>query len=207
MGFVWEDYIFNNKNIKPINISVYVVGGICIFSAIVACFMQCFLPNQAYNDILSIKWFCITMTGLFGIFSIICALINNRLGICACYALLVIITSAFGTKLFYNMDYNFGQKDLMEYAKFAKENGKKIVILNDERKYSVLYYYGFSPEQRVYYITLTDTDEMSKIGDIIDDNDVLVIIRNKEMDEVDETLNFDTISQGKKFSLVKVYAK
>ena len=55
------------------------------------------------------------------------------------YVLFILVTSAFGTKLFYNMDYEFGQNDLMKFAKFSRENGKKLVVLNDERKYSVLY--------------------------------------------------------------------
>ena len=200
MGFIWEDYIFDGKYKKAINLSVYILGGICIFAAIVACFMKYYLPPQIYSDILSIKWFCILITGFFGILSILFAWKNNPKGVFGVYALLVIITSAFGTKLFYNMDYEFGQNDLMKFAKYAKENNKKIVVLNDERKYSVLYYYG----SNVYFITQDDEEEMSRFGEMLDDPDVVVVVREKQMPKVDETLDFDVILDGRKFSLVKV---
>lgn len=200
LGFIWEDYIFNEKYKKPINLTVYILGGICIFAAIVACFMQYYLPEKIYTDVLMIKWFCIVMVAIFGISSILFALKNNRKGVFAVYALLVIITSAFGTKLFYNMDYEFGQNDLMHFAKYAKANNKKIVVLNNERKYSVLYYYG-AP---VYFISQTDKEEMKKLGHILDDLDVWVIVREKQMPEVDRTLDFDIILDGRKYSLVKV---
>ena len=200
LGFIWEDYIFNEKYKKPINLTVYILVGICIFAAIVACFMQYYLPEKIYNDVLMIKWFCIVMVAIFGISSILFALKNNRKGVFAVYALLVIITSAFGTKLFYNMDYEFGQNDLMHFAKYAKANNKKIVVLNNERKYSVLYYYG----DPVYFISQTDKEEMKKLGHILDDHDVWVIVREKQMPEVDRTLDFDIILDGRKYSLVKV---
>lgn len=207
IGFIWEDYIFNNKYKKPINLSVYILGGICIFAGIIACFMKYYLPAQVYNDILIIKWFCISITVLFGISSIICAVKNSPRGVFASYAMLVIITSAFGTKLFYNMDYEFGQNDLMRFAKYAKENNKKIVVLNDERKYSVLYYYGPQKKnsQQVYFLTQNDKDEMTEFGKILDDPDVVVIMREKQMPQVDKTLDFDVILDGRKFSLVKVH--
>lgn len=200
LGFVWEDYIFNNKYKKPINISVYILGGICILAGIIACFMKYYLTAEIYNDILSIKWFSIIIVSVFGISSILCALKDWRKGVFACYVLLMVITSAFGTKLFYNLDYKFGQNDLMEFARFAKNNNKKIVVLNSERRYSVLYYYG----KHVYYISLNDEKEMKKFGDMLDDSNVVVVIKEKKMPEVDKTLDFDVLIDGKKYSLVKV---
>ena len=209
IGSLWENYMFNDKYKKPINISVYILGGICIFAAIITCFSKYFLPAQMYSDFLIIKWFCIIMVGIFGISSILCALKNKPKGVFTCYALLVIITSAFGTKLFYNMDYEFGQNDLIQFAKYAKENNKKIVVLNNERKYSVLYYYG-SPvdkytKSRVFFISQDDKQEMAKLGHILDDRDVVVVVREKQMPQVDETLDFDIILDGRKYSLVKVH--
>ncbi len=200
-GALWEGYMLNDKYKKPVNLSVYILGGICIFAGIVACFAKYFLPAQFYADFLIIKWFCIVLVLAFGISSIICAAKNCPKGVFACYALLVIITSAFGTKLFYNMDYEFGQNDLMRFAKYAKENNKKIVVLNNERKYSVLYYYG----SHVYFISQDDKQEMAKLGHILDDRDVVVVVREKQMPQVDKTLDFDIILDGRKYSLVKVH--
>lgn len=209
IGAVWENYIYENKYKKSINVSVYILGAICILAGIITCFSKFFLPAQMYADFLIIKWFCISLVLIFGISSILCAFKNCPKGVFACYALLVIITSAFGTKLFYNMDYEFGQNDLMQFAKYAKENNKKIVVLNNERKYSVLYYYG-SPvdkniKSKVYFISQQDKEEMAKLGHILDDRDVVVVVREKQMPQVDKTLDFDIILDGRKYSLVKVH--
>lgn len=209
MGALWESYVFDEKYKKPVNLSVYILGGICIFAGVVTCFAKYVLPAQVYSDLLIIKWFCISLVIIFGISSILCAVKNFRKGVFACYALLIIITSAFGTKLFYNMDYEFGQNDLMQFAKYAKENNKKIVVLNNERKYSVLYYYG-SPvdkntKSKVYFISQDDEAEMAKLGHILDDRDVVVVVREKQMPQVDKTLDFDIILDGRKYSLVKVH--
>ena len=206
---LWENYMFSGKYKKSVNLSVYILGGICIFAAIVTCFSKYFLPAQMYSDFLIIKWFCIFIVGIFGISSVLCAVKNFPKGVFACYALLVIITSAFGTKLFYNMDYEFGQNDLMQFAKYAKENNKKIVVLNNERKYSVLYYYGSfvdkNNKSKVYFISQDDKKEMEKLGHILDDRDVVVVVREKQMPQVDKTLDFDIILDGRKYSLVKVH--
>lgn len=209
MGALWESYVFDEKYKKPVNLSVYILGGICIFAGVVTCFAKYVLPAQVYSDLLIIKWFCISLVIIFGISSILCAVKNFRKGVFACYALLIIITSAFGTKLFYNMDYEFGQNDLMQFAKYAKENNKKIVVLNNERKYSVLYYYG-SPvdkntKSRVYFISQDDKEEMARLGHILDDRDVVVVVREKQMPQVDKILDFDIILDGRKYSLVKVH--
>ena len=208
LGFVWEDYLFNKKYEKPINLTVYILGGICIFAGILTCFAQFILPAQIYSDILSIKWFCIILVLLFGISSIICAVKKMPKGVFACYILLILVTSAFGTKLFYNMDYEFGQNDLMRFAKYSQEHGRKIVVVNDERKYSVVYYYGVPTNmdnRNVLFISLDDKKEMEHLGDTLDDKNVFVIMRKKEYQEIDKTLDFNILLEGRKYLLVKVH--
>ena len=208
MGFVWEDYIFNDKYKKSINISVYIFGGICILAGILTCFAQFVLPAQTYADFIIIKWFSIALVLIFGISSLFCAIKKSPKGVFATYVLFILVTSAFGTKLFYNMDYEFGQNDLMKFAKFSRENGKKLVVLNDERKYSVLYYYGVPTDMKnrdVLFISLGDKDEMTQLGHILDDKNIYVIIRKKQIQKIDEVLDFDIIQEGRKHLLVKVH--
>ena len=208
MAFVWEDYMFNQKYQKPINLTVYILGGICVLAGVLTCFAKFVLPEQIYSDLLSIKWFCIILVLTFGISSIICAVKKSPKGVFACYVLLILITSAFGTKLFYQMDYQFGQNDLMRFAKYSQEHGKKVVVLNDERKYSVVYYYGIPTNmdnRNVLFITLDDKEEMSRLGDTLNDKNVFVIIRKKQYQEIDKTLDFDVILEGRKHLLVKVH--
>lgn len=208
LGFVWEDYMFNKKYEKPINITVYILGGICILAGILTCFAKFVLPAQTYSDLLTIKWFCIILVLAFGISSILCTVKKHPKGVFACYVLFILITSAFGTKLFYNMDYKFGQNDLMRFAKYAHENGKKVAVINDERKYSVVYYYGIPTDmdgRNVLFITLNDKEEMKQLGHILDDKNIVAIIRKKQYQEIDKTLDFDVILEGRKHLLVKVH--
>lgn len=208
LGFVWEDYMFNKKYEKPINITVYILGGICILAGILTCFAKFVLPAKTYSDLLTIKWFCIILVLAFGISSILCAIKKHPKGVFACYVLFILITSAFGTKLFYNMDYKFGQNDLMRFAKYAHENGKKVAVINDERKYSVVYYYGIPTDmdsRNVLFITLNDKEEMKQLGHILDDKNIVAIIRKKQYQEIDKTLDFDVILEGRKHLLVKVH--
>ncbi len=208
LGFVWEDYMFNKKYEKPINITVYILGGICILAGILTCFAKFVLPAQTYSDLLTIKWFCIILVLAFGISSILCAVKKHPKGVFACYVFFILITSAFGTKLFYNMDYKFGQNDLMRFAKYAHENGKKVAVINDERKYSVVYYYGIPTDmdsRNVLFITLKDKEEMKQLGHILDDKNIVAIIRKKQYQEIDKTLDFDVILEGRKHLLVKVH--
>lgn len=208
LGFVWEDYMFNKKYEKPINITVYILGGICILAGILTCFAKFVLPAQTYSDLLTIKWFCIILVLAFGISSILCAVKKHLKGVFACYVLFILITSAFGTKLFYNMDYKFGQNDLMRFAKYAHENGKKVAVINDERKYSVVYYYGIPTDmdsRNVLFITLNDKEEMKQLGHILDDKNIVAIIRKKQYQEIDKTFDFDVILEGRKHLLVKVH--
>lgn len=208
LGFVWEDYMFNKKYEKPINITVYILGGICILAGILTCFAKFVLPAQTYSDLLTIKWFCIILVLAFGISSILCAVKKHPKGVFACYVLFILITSAFGTKLFYNMDYKFGQNDLMRFAKYAHENGKKVAVINDERKYSVVYYYGIPTDmdsRNVLFITLNDKEEMKQLGHILDDKNIVAIIRKKQYQEIDKTFDFDVILEGRKHLLVKVH--
>lgn len=208
LGFVWEDYMFNKKYEKPINITVYILGGICILAGILTCFAKFVLPAQTYSDLLTIKWFCIILVLAFGISSILCAVKKHPKEVFACYVLFILITSAFGTKLFYNMDYKFGQNDLMRFAKYAHENGKKVAVINDERKYSVVYYYGIPTDmdsRNVLFITLNDKEEMKQLGHILDDKNIVAIIRKKQYQEIDKTLDFDVILEGRKHLLVKVH--
>ena len=39
---------------------------------------------------------------------------------------------------------------------------------------------------------------------MLDDKDVVVIVRERKMPKVDETLDFDVILDGRKYSLIKV---
>ena len=45
---------------------------------------------------------------------------------------------------------------------------------------------------------------MNRFGDMLDDKDVVAVVKEKKMPEVDKTLDFDVIIDGRKYSLIKV---
>ena len=201
IAYVWEDYIFNGKYKKEINLTVYILGGIFILASVVGCFMGLFLPEKIYADVKSIQWFCVVVLGIFGISSILLAKKEKFKGVFISYALLILVLSAFGTKLFYNMDYSFGQNDLMEFAKYCKDNGSKVAVINGGRKYSVLYYYG----NKVNYVTVdTDNETVTSDERALLDLKIKTIIRNKDIDNMSQRFVFDVLKEGKKYKLVEI---
>lgn len=201
IAYIWEDYIFNAKYKKEINLTVYILGGIFVLASIVGCFMGLFLPEKIYADVKIIQWFCVAVTGLFGISSILLAKKEKFKGVFISYALLILVLSAFGTKLFYNMDYSFGQNDLMEFAKYCKDNNSKVAVINGGRKYSVLYYYG----DKVNYVTVdTDEETISDDEKILLNPEIKTIIRNKDIENMSQRFDFDTLKEGKKYKLVTI---
>ena len=50
------------------------------------------------------------------------------------------VVSAFATEEFFEVDYRFGQQDLIEFAQYAKEKDYTISSFGMDRKYSLLYY-------------------------------------------------------------------
>ncbi len=201
IAYVWEDYIFNGKYKKEINLTVYILGGIFLLASVVGCFMGLFLPEKIYADVKSIQWFCVVVLGIFGISSILLAKKEKFKGVFISYALLILVLSAFGTKLFYNMDYSFGQNDLMEFAKYCKDNNSKVAVINGGRKYSVLYYYG----DKVKYVTSDwEQEVLSDEEKTLTNKNILTIIKNKDIENASQRFDFEVIQEGKKYKLVEI---
>lgn len=199
MGFVWKDYIEKAKCEKAINITVYLLGGICILASVIAVFTKYFLPEQLYLDIYSAKWFCIILLFVFGLTSIIFASRKTekvRWGVFASYVIFIAILSAFGTKLFFNIDYRFGQNDLMRQAVFAKSENKKLATYGFSRRFSLLYYYGGKINYNVEH-------DDNVIKELLKDVNTAVIVKNKDMDELRKVVDFVIFDKGRKYSLIK----
>ena len=196
IGQIWYDYINEGKYRKAINLSVYILGGIFVLASVVACFTKFFLPAQLYSDILDAKWLCIALFGGFGISSIVLAMKNNFRGVFASYVAFIALLTAFGTPIFYNIDYKFGQNDLMNFAKQEAEAGHDLFVINGGRKYSVLYYYG----KGVNYISFDDDTLLN--GEIFGENS-RAIIKNKDVEKIRKNHDFEEISKGRKWTLVR----
>lgn len=196
IGFIWYNYIKKGERKTAVNLSVYIWGGFCILLAFAALFTPYFLPQQLYADILPAKWLCIGIVAFSGISSITFAVKNKPWGVFFTYVIFTLLVSAFCTKLFFNIDYKFGQNDLMEFAKYARQNGTELVSFGDTRRYSLLYYSGY----HIDYIEQTTTDNLEEE---LEKRDSYVSIRKKYLKKYAKDLQYDIVIDGRKYVLIK----
>lgn len=198
LAHVWKEYIERDAYKKPLNISVYIWGGICVLVAFVAIFTNYFLPSALNEIIAPVRWFCVILIGLFGILSTASAIYGKKVQLFACYVLFITVLSAFGTSGLFRVDYKFGQDDLMEFARYAKTNDKQVMMFGFSTKYSLLYY----AERHILY----DPDkDYALLEEKLGDDDYVIVLRNKHMDEIIQNINdeFEVIQSGVKYSLVR----
>lgn len=198
VGLMWQDYVDKKKHEKPINISVQIFGWICLVAGFAAMFTQYYLPAQLNDDIAGIKWFALICLIVFGLGSLLFVKYKKYVGVFIFYVLFMTVISAFATEEFFEVDYRFGQQDLIEFAKYAKNYNYKISSFNMDRKYSLLYY----NDEKVDYnsnIGLT----VNNVRDDLAKKDYVVIIKNKEMPEIEGKLNYDVIKVGRRYTMIK----
>lgn len=195
-AYVWSKYIYENKFEKSINLTSYILCGVFLLASIVACFTKYFLPAQLYSDISGAKWFCIILLFVTAISGILFTAKKKYLGVLLTYVAFVTIFSAFGTKLFYNINYTFGQNDLMKFAQQEKELNHDIYVVNNGRKYSVLYYGGKANYVSTHEVLLDESDG-------IFNQNSRAIVKNKEYEELSEKYEIEFIEKGRKYSLVR----
>lgn len=196
MAWGWVQYIENNKYEKPIKISAYIFFGILFTASILSLFTPLVLPKEYYAIILPVKWFTIALTFIFGLLGLIATKLNNRKAVFAMFVGFFVALSAFGIPKYFNLDYSFGQNDLMKYGKYARENNLDIQTINMGERYS-LNYYGSS---RVYYKEI----DLSTLQNELDNAkpNVVFLLKNKYLKEVGDA-KYTTIFTGAKYTLLK----
>ena len=198
-GYNWMEYIYENKHSKAINITNYILGSVFIILSISACFTKYFLPKQLYLDIYSAKWFCIFLFFTTGLLSIIFTLKKKYLNVFLTFVIFITAVAAFGTKIFYNIDYKFGQSELINFAKQEKNANHSLYVINNRRKYSVLYYYG----AKVNYILIEENDPKLNSENEIFNKNSRAIIKNSDLSDISDKYSLEIIKKGRKYSLVK----
>ena len=188
-------YIWNNssKFKSLIKISTMIFSVTLVIVSIAAVLTPLYLPEKLYADIASAKWFTVLSTLILGIAGIVFAKKEQCMKCFAVLVAFVALFSAFQTKNFFNIDYKFGQNDLMEFARYAKEHNYDLAAHGLSRKYSIFYY----REAKVNYIA---GDEPV---DVLDEPNTRLIIRTKDMPEDLEGLDYIVEKQGKRYSLIR----
>lgn len=194
-GYIWMKYIEQKENEKLINLTVYITGGLFLLISFAGILTPIYLPPQLSEDISSVRLFCILSSFAVGLSVILFA--KKRLYACV-FAALVIFMAAFSahaTEKFFEIDYKFGQDDLMEFARFADEHNVSLTTFNFGHKYSLLYYGG---EPVVFGVELEPKD----LESTLDDEKNMVIIRIKELQKLKDK-KYDIVKMGRKFALIE----
>ena len=195
LAFAWVKYLDNKDYAKQINVTTHIWFGILFIASIVAMFTPLFLPKEIYSVILPVKWFTIVLLFVFGLFGILVAKFNKKYLVFTSLVAFVTVLSAFGMGKYFNLDYSFGQNDLMKYGKYAVENNLNIITINNPNRYS-LNYYGPKEVKFGDYATIQDAFK--------DGNDKTVyIIRKKSLKLFNDIPQYEMVFDGVKYMLIK----
>ena len=195
LAFAWVKYLDNKDYAKQINVTTHIWFGILFIASIVAMFTPLFLPKEIYSVILPVKWFTIVLLFVFGLFGILVAKFNKKYLVFTSLVAFVTVLSAFGMGKYFNLDYSFGQNDLMQYGKYAVENNLNIITINNPNRYS-LNYYGPKEVKFGEYATIQDAFK--------DGNDKTVyIIRKKSLKLFNDIPQYEMVFDGVKYMLIK----
>lgn len=196
-AYLTVKYITDDEYTKAFNISTIVTGSIFLTAGIVSCFIKLFLPAEIYSDLAAgLPVVPILFIGA-GVLMLISSIKSNKKAVFGSYVLFMMFLSAFGMETGFNIDYAFGQNDLIKYAKIAKDNNHAIASYGFGRRYSLNYYY----QKHVIYER--DINNYAKLKELLADKNTVVIIRNKNADEISQNAKFTVIEKGKKYSLIK----
>ncbi len=197
-GLIWTNYIERGEYSRWINKTVYFLGFIFIIASVTAMFTQYFLPEQLNNDISPAKPLCTALLLLTGLLSVIFCKKEKYAGVFITYILFMTFLSAFGTGLFFNIDYKFGQEDLIKFAKIAKEHNKTITCYKFTHKYSLIYYRdGEKP------IVYGGDFEINDLKNELKKQDNYVIIKKKQIDDDIQKLSYNIIYEGRRYILAE----
>lgn len=193
-GYVWFKYVENNENQKIINIVNYVLGGILILISIIGILSPMFLSNSLLSIIGSTKTFCILTSFACGFALILFTKKGIKTGAFASLVLFVTLFSAVATEKFYQIDYKFGQYELMKFARIAEEENVSLTTFKFGTKYSLIYYGKmpviFGPQAGIW-----------NLKKALEKKNNFVIIKNKHLSE-SNVKDFVIIKRGEKYTLI-----
>ncbi len=189
-GYIWHHY---DRFKKHLDISSYILGGIVLVASIAGLCTPLYLPDQLYQDILTVKWFCVILLLIVGVLVITFVRKNKPYALFTVLVGFILFVSAFATEEFFEIDYTFGQNDLIEFSEYAKDNNYDIGAVNLDRKYSIIYYSGKKVDYR----------EENESAAMLNDKNKVIVIRKKDLDRVMNGQKYNILKTGRRYYLIK----
>ena len=196
-ALMWKDYVEKKEHEKPINISVKIFGWFSVIAGIAAMFTPFYLPAQLEDDIAEIRWFSLICLLVLGIGTLLFVKYKKYIGVFVFYVLFMTVVSAFATEEFFEVDYRFGQQDLVNFAKYAKEKDYTISSFGMDRKYSLLYY----NDEIVDYNTNSKVN-VKGVAEDLKKEDNVVILKNKEMYLIQGNVPYKVVKKGRRYTMI-----
>ncbi len=196
-ALIWKDYVDKKEHEKPINISVKIFGWFSVIAGIAAMFTPFYLPAQLEDDIAEIRWFSLICLLVLGIGTLLFVKYKKYIGVFVFYVLFMTVVSAFATEEFFEVDYRFGQQDLVNFAKYAKEKDYTISSFGMDRKYSLLYY----NDEIVDYNTNSKVN-VKRVAEDLKKEDNVVILKNKEMYLIKGNIPYKVVKKGRRYTMI-----
>ena len=198
-GYIWWNYIEKQTNAKTINTTNYVIGTTLIIIAILGILASTFIPESLLLDLGSLRIFSILTAFGCGLALILFTRKKIYIGSFSSLVAFMLLFSAIGTEKIYQLDYKFGQYDLMEFAEIAEKENVSLTTFKFGTKYCLIYY-GKMP------VTYGPQEGITNIRSALEKKDNFVIIKNKHLNEL-KYKNFDIIKTGRKYSLIDLKKK
>ncbi len=198
LAVILAGYWNEEKISGAFKISAGLLNFILLLTGVTAIFVGLFLPHQLYNDIKELQFLAIVPFITAGVLAFYYLRKNDKTKLFAVYSILMIILAGFGAYHFFNIDYKFGQNDLMNFAQYAKNTNQQIAGFHCSRKYSLLYYSGQDKAE------LIEKNNFEKLKSLAASNDQIVItVLNKELSEIKKHIDYTIILQGRRYSIIK----
>ena len=192
LGKYWQEYIDNNEHKKYIEIPTVILNSLYILAGIVFPFVIFFISEPLKSDLMLLFPAASIIAITFPLFGIIAIKKQKRIWVLLSYVFMLTSTSAFIFNSALNLDYRFGQNDLVEFAKYAKENNLNISTFETGKRYSLNYY----SEDNINYDI--DNPEMASI---LKDKTNIIVVRKKDKNKIKN--KYEIITTGRKYLLIK----
>lgn len=195
-GYLWTNYVERGEYSRVIDKVNYVIGSIFLLASVIALFTPFYLPKELNLDIALAKPLSIGLIFVMGFGTILFTKLKKYIGVFFCAVLFMTALSAFGTEKLFEVDYKFGQDELMQYAQYADEHNKSITTYKFDNKFSLMFYSNESVEYGDEY-------NLKDLKRELDTPNNLVIVQRKNVDKNMERLGFNIIFKGRKYWLIE----
>ena len=188
----WVQYIYNGEHKTGMVISAWIFNVIFLIAGVGFAIAVFFIPEPVRGDLLTIFVPAEITVIVFPLMGLIALKKDKKVMLFVSYLLFMTFLSGFGLHKILEMNYRFGQNDLIEYAKYAKENNLKIYTYQTGARYSLLYYSG-------NHVNFDVNEKNMSIDDVLNNPENVLIVRKKHFKEIPAGIK--VLKEGRKYML------